>query len=106
VVVGIILIIVGLFMISYLGVIFDVSTNRVGIFSPQVMGLGLMGIGFLAFIAGLAASPSERMVRRIERTKPTPTQKTVLLAICPKCKTRVLFESKFCPECGEDLRKT
>ncbi|MGQ9641184.1 MAG: zinc-ribbon domain-containing protein [Candidatus Bathycorpusculaceae bacterium] len=33
--------------------------------------------------------------------KPTPRQ---VLLICPKCKTRIPATSKFCPECGTDLR--
>lgn len=28
----------------------------------------------------------------------------VVLAICPKCKNRIPSESKFCPECGENLQ--
>jgi hypothetical protein len=31
-------------------------------------------------------------------------QSQVVLAICPKCKNRIPSESKFCPECGENLQ--
>lgn len=109
VIVGVVLIVVGLLMVSYLGVVWNVSSTGLGIFSPQVAGLGLMVLGFLVFIAGLAASPTERVVRQTTvRTNPRSSQsspqKQVLLAICPSCKSRIPVTSKFCPECGEDLK--
>lgn len=33
-----------------------------------------------------------------------PAEPKVLL-VCPKCKARVPSDSKFCPECGEDLKE-
>jgi predicted amidophosphoribosyltransferase len=32
-----------------------------------------------------------------------PVEKLVVL-ICPKCQARIPVCSKFCPECGDDLR--
>jgi len=40
--------------------------------------------------------------------KPAPpassSQEPIVLAICPQCKNRIPSKSKFCPECGTDLR--
>ena len=35
---------------------------------------------------------------------PTPVDRLVLL-ICPKCQVLIPVSSKFCPECGVDLRQ-
>lgn len=34
---------------------------------------------------------------------PAPSPRKVIL-ICPKCSSHIPVESKFCPECGADLR--
>lgn len=41
----------------------------------------------------------------IELTPPTHlANANKTLAICPKCKNKISADSKFCPECGADLR--
>ena len=35
---------------------------------------------------------------------PTPAERLVVL-ICPKCQARIPVSSKFCPECGVDLKQ-
>jgi predicted amidophosphoribosyltransferase len=34
----------------------------------------------------------------------TVPEDTVVVAICPECKNRIPSTTKFCPECGTDLR--
>jgi len=95
-----------------------------GMFSPQIIGILLMLLGFILFIAGLAASPKEEKQpiiiqapapympprsmyderaweRLVEGSRNTPS---VVLAICPNCKKRIPSENKFCPECGYDIQ--
>jgi RNA polymerase subunit RPABC4/transcription elongation factor Spt4 len=86
-----------------------------GLFSPQIIGVLLMLLGFILFIAGLAASPKEEK-QPIMIQAPAPYMPpqfmpqpmaqpiTTVLLICPKCKKRILAESKFCPECGYVLQ--
>jgi ribosomal protein L40E len=110
---GVLLMVIGLVLVSFLGLTWTSSGNgssgNAGFFSPQIIGLGLIGLGFLTFIAGLAASPANKEVRHIVRKTPQvsekqPTAPATLLAICPQCKARISPEVKFCPECGADLR--
>ncbi len=86
-----------------------------GMFSPQIIGILLMVLGFVLFIAGLAASPKEEKQPPqpivINQSPPAylpqqpPIAEQKVLAICPKCKKRIASESKFCPECGFDLQE-
>ena len=80
-----------------------------------VLGLALGGIGFITFIAGLAASKHEKSIPSYVPPKythypapiPQPTSPVTaheVLVICPKCAERVSSKSKFCPECGADLK--
>jgi len=86
--------------------------GAIGLFSPQLVGVGLLFLGFILLIAGLAASPTERQVRPVVIPKPTPSETpqqppkvvTTILAICPQCKNRIPADTKFCPQCGADLR--
>lgn len=107
------LMIIGLFFISFLGTMWgsqDVGRGGIaGFFIPQLVGIGLLFLGFVLLIAGLAASPTERQVIRrqptvIRSVPATPRVETRILAICPKCKNRIPSSSKFCPECGADIR--
>ena len=79
----------------------------VGILVHQVIGAGMAFLGFLVFIAGLAASPPGEKAAHIitygpSTPQPTPPAPEVLV-ICPECGARVPFRSKFCPECGKKL---
>jgi len=113
---GVVLMIIGLFFMSFLGTMWGSQTVGsgviAGLFIPQLVGIGMLFLGFILLIAGLAASPIERPVQpRVSiqpaaiRRRSTPEEKTRILAICPKCKSRVRSSSKFCPECGVDLRE-
>jgi len=121
VVAGALIMILGLFFLSFLGAMWtsfgDIRGGGFGLFFPQLIGLGMLGIGFILIIAGLAASPIERprtIIRQVQERPappsapspspaPAPTV-TQVLAICPQCKARIASNSKFCPECGADLR--
>ena len=112
VIAGVILMVVGLFFLSFMGVMWEsyggLEDGGVGFFFPQIIGLGLIGLGFIVFIAGLAASPVIRTEPRTVRpqivTPPSPAPTPTILAICPQCKSRIPAESKFCPECGTNLQ--
>ena len=76
-----------------------------------LIGGGIALLGFLVFIVGLAASPSETKTATPVITygpshpsvsQPAPSPPTVLVT-CPECGERVSAKSKFCPECGEKL---
>lgn len=72
-----------------------------------IIGGGIALLGFLVFIAGLAASPPQKAAPPviISPQRPTaPAAAPEVLAICPECGAHVSSKSKFCPECGEDLR--
>jgi len=70
-----------------------------GTLTPPIIGGGIGFIGFLTFIAGLAASSPKEKPTEIKE------EKTKEVAICPDCKSRIPVNSKFCPECGTDLRR-
>lgn len=77
-----------------------------GLSFSVVVGSVIGFLGFVILIAGLAASPPKEQPTQVkarpdEKEKP----KTEVLAICPECKTRIPSSTKFCPECGADLRK-
>jgi hypothetical protein len=114
---GIILMVIGAIMIAFFGFsITNLSSGTSGVFFPQIVGAALALIGFLTFIAGLAASPPTEQKTTVIRQTPVQTLKsklpipqrqrvqTKVVAICPKCKNRIPLNSKFCPECGADLR--
>ena len=86
--------------IPFLDRLFDFLTN------PRFLIIALPTLAF--FIAIPLAIRAKRRAVRQQTTKPIPRrsepQKTTILAICPKCKTRVPSESKFCPECGTNLQ--
>ena len=70
-------------------------------------------VGFIMFVVGLATSsrqyvpvtpsPQVAFYGPQERRPPPQEQKTIVLVICPQCKSRVPSESKFCPQCGANL---
>ena len=111
---GVVLMIIGLIFVSYDGMIWSSNANSsggsIGIYSPQLIGAGLLFFGFILLIAGLAASSERRnqeppivFQAPAQYTTPQPISQnapSVVLAICPNCKIRIPSESKFCPECG------
>jgi ribosomal protein L40E len=114
---GIILMIIGVALLSFLGVtIANITSGTIGVYFPQIIGAALAFIGFLTFIAGLAASPTTERKTTVIRQSPAQTLRSKLpvpqkqqvqtrvVAICPKCKNRIAVNSNFCPKCGEDLR--
>jgi hypothetical protein len=62
-------------------------------------GVILLIVGVAAFIVGLVSSPTVNVVVSEKRDAPK------VLAICPKCHSRIPSENKFCPECGANLTK-
>lgn len=80
----------------------EASVNLIA-FTPQLAGFGMIFVGFLVFIAGLAASPTVKPQPPTIITTLPPTE-TKVFAICPNCKARVPEESKYCSECGTDLK--
>jgi len=84
------------------------NIGGMGILFHQAVGAGMAFLGFLVFIAGLAASPPrEKAVSIITHVPPAPFQpvprESEVLVICPECGAHVSSKSKFCPECGEKL---
>jgi ribosomal protein L40E len=119
---GVVMMVIGLILLSVQAVFFSAeaggildlsnllnprgyASGSVVSFLPQIAGLGMIIIGFLVFIAGLAASPTEKPQPPTIITTPSPTStQTTVLAICPNCKARVPTEAKYCNECGADLK--
>jgi membrane-bound ClpP family serine protease len=60
-------------------------------------------VGFIMFIVGLVTSSKQNITVSTPSNASVPEQKTIVLAICPQCKSRVPSESKFCPNCGASL---
>jgi predicted amidophosphoribosyltransferase len=85
------------------------NIGGVGILLHQVVGAGMAFLGFLLFIAGLAASPSGEKAVSVITIPPAPSpaqpapKGSEVLVICPECGARVSSKSKFCSECGEKL---
>jgi ribosomal protein L40E len=50
--------------------------------------------------ARLEINRDETIKTRSEKQSPS----TLVLAICPECKSRIPAEAKYCPECGADLQ--
>jgi ribosomal protein L40E len=105
---GVILMIVGLIMIFTLGgVRWGASSESIGgggiTFFPLV-GAGMAIIGFLVFIAGLAASPTPKEQAPVVISVPGAEKTSEVLVVCPECGEHVSAKSKFCPECGAELR--
>ena len=64
-------------------------------------------IGLIMLIAGLVTSSERVLVTSSPQVIVHGTseeKKQIVLAICPQCKNRISSESKFCPECGENLQ--
>jgi len=59
-------------------------------------------LSFVGPISGIYAC-YEYLREKKEKTK-TEEPSAQVVAICPKCKTRISVDSKFCPTCGADLR--
>ena len=104
---AVLMMVIGFIFVSFLGVNFVSQGGLMGVFSPTIIGILLMLLGFILFIAGLAASPKEeKQPIIIQAPAPyMPPQQisqpiTTVLAICPNCKNGIPAESKFCPECG------
>ena len=92
---GVVLMVIGLMLLSTLSVSWGRYEGGIYVFFPLALGGSMIFIGFVVLIAGLATSPPEK--RR-------PRQPTRVLLVCPNCKARIPSTSKFCPECGADLR--
>ena len=108
VMVGVILMLIGgFFAVSLVIPSFSFGGMQSFTFLP-IAGVIMGIVGFLTFLVGLAASESEirRASHPIVRRRVTPQPATIVktVAICPKCKNRISINSKFCPECGLDLR--
>jgi len=69
-------------------------------------------IGFIMLIVGLVTSPHPKQV--IYNYPPQAQAPTIVypqsqstqkvLAICPKCNSRIDADNSFCPKCGADIR--
>lgn len=69
----------------------------------QLVGAGMGFIGFLVFIAGLAASPTPKQQGPVVVPIPAAEKEPLVLLVCPGCGERVPAKSKFCPNCGKKL---
>ena len=99
-------VIAGIFFI--LGGLF-LSTNPdnspYGVDLKMVAGFVLVGLIFI--LMGVSSSspiPEEPTPKADVQVSNAPLEASMVLAICPKCKARISVRSKFCPECGEDVR--
>ena len=76
--------------------------SAIGLYMGAIIG----GLGFLVFIAGLAASPPQESQPVVVQQSISPAAGQEALVICPGCGSHVPAKSKFCSECGEKLEPT
>lgn len=124
VITGALLVIFGLVFVSFIGSVWgsyeDQDGGVAGTFSPQLVGLGMVFLGFVLLIAGLAASQKEKQTPPtfIIQT-PTPVVAPGPISqpeawpsaidhstICPQCENVVPQGTRFCPACGATRLKT
>lgn len=104
---GVILMVVGILIGATLGgVSWEVSEGGFstgGLTLFQLVGAGMGFIGFLVFIAGLAASPTPKQQGPVVVSLPAAEREPLVLLVCPSCGEQVPAKSKFCPNCGKKL---
>ena len=82
----------------------EAMTNNLLYLLLLLVGLAVIVINETVFSVKktqLEIDSDETIIGLTEKDSHTP----MILAICPKCRSRVPSESKYCPECGTDLQR-